>query len=53
MLLPTSRHENIKIGDLTDLTEVVSGELDSMASINMDEDKTIDTTDAEFLKSSI
>jgi hypothetical protein len=58
MLLPTNRHENIKIEDLTDLTEVVSGELDSLVenlplaipSINMDGDNKIDTTNADFLK---
>jgi hypothetical protein len=61
MLLPTSCHENIKIDDLTDLTEVVSGELDSLVenlplaigSIDLDGDKPIDTTGADFLKLSV
>ncbi len=50
MLLPTNRHENGKIDDRTDLTEVVSHEIDSLTSFDADGNSTIDPTDADFLK---
>jgi hypothetical protein len=48
MLLPTDRHENDKIDDRSGLVEVVSHELDS--TISFDVDKAIDPTDADRIK---
>jgi hypothetical protein len=50
MLLPTNRHDNDKIDDRTDLNEVVSHEIDSIPSFDVDENNTIDPTDSDFLK---